>query len=880
MKRIFLITALLFFYYSSFATHIAGGELYYEYTGPGVAANSAKYKLTMRLFKECNSSSAVNLATENVTIVVYNNPGLSFQRSVTLVYSAPPASQNPFQNTPGAIPCLTGNTSSCYLIGFYTGEIELPYTLNGYTLVWTRYTRMNPIANISGADLGATFTTQIPGAQALPTGNNSSPMFKLKDTIIVCRNQNLNLDYGAVDPDGDSLSYKFVSAFDGFGGSASNPAPFNSPTTIPSIFQLIPLNYNNPYSGTSPLGSNVVINNSTGEITGAAPASPGKYVVCVAIEEWRNGEKINEHRKDFILTIGDCSVNQTYLGPDIKTCNGITFTFINDTQGQFTSYAWSLGDGTTSTLPVVNHTYQDTGRFLVKLVATSSSGCKDSATKYVYVYPGFIPAIKVVGSCYQTPIKFYDSTKTAYGFVNSWKWDFGDLTTIADTATSKDTAWLYPSFGSYDVKLIATNSKGCIDTVTKNIIVRDKPIINLPFKDTLICTIDTLALVANSSGTFSWTPNYNIINPTSSNPLVYPKNTTTYIIKVNDNGCINSDSIKVNTLEFIKVDAGLDSAICQTDTFRLRPISAALSYLWISSTGVPVDPIKYPLVQPFVSTKYYVKANLGKCQDNDSVFIKVAPYPKVSAVDVNPICFGSKVQLNASIVGSNFYWTPTNSLLNPNTLTPVAGPSKTTNYIITSIDTVGCPKPVSDTITVVVVPIVTVNAGKDTAVVLNQPLPLFAYTNAAAGSKVKWYPSTGLNFDTIYNPITILNIGSDSIKYKVRVTTSEGCFGEDEIVVRLFRTEPDIFIPTAFTPNRDGKNDILKPICVGITKLDYFRIYNRWGQLIYETKEFENGWNGSFGGKEQASGTYVFMAQGVDYLGRVVFKKGTAVLIR
>jgi gliding motility-associated-like protein len=125
-----------------------------------------------------------------------------------------------------------------------------------------------------------------------------------------------------------------------------------------------------------------------------------------------------------------------------------------------------------------------------------------------------------------------------------------------------------------------------------------------------------------------------------------------------------------------------------------------------------------------------------------------------------------------------------------------------------------------------------------------------------------------------------LNIGSDSIKYKVRVTTPEGCFGEDEIVVRLFRTEPDIFIPTAFTPNRDGKNDILKPICVGITKLDFFRIYNRWGQLIYETKEFENGWNGSFGGKEQASGTYVFMAQGVDYLGRVVFKKGTAVLIR
>ena len=85
--------------------------------------------LVSSLFKECNSSSGVNLATESVIIAAYNNPGLSFQTSVTLVYSAPPASQNPFQNTPGAIPCLTGNTTSCYLIGFYSGEIELPYTL-------------------------------------------------------------------------------------------------------------------------------------------------------------------------------------------------------------------------------------------------------------------------------------------------------------------------------------------------------------------------------------------------------------------------------------------------------------------------------------------------------------------------------------------------------------------------------------------------------------------------------------------------------------------------------------------------------------------------------------------------------------------------------
>ncbi len=96
----------------------------------------------------------------------------------------------------------------------------------------------------------------------------------------------------------------------------------------------------------------------------------------------------------------------------------------------------------------------------------------------------------------------------------------------------------------------------------------------------------------------------------------------------------------------------------------------------------------------------------------------------------------------------------------------------------------------------------------------------------------------------------------------------------------MYKTQPDIFIPTAFTPNNDGKNDILKPIPVGITRIDFFRIYNRFGQLIYETKEYLKGWDGNVAGTPQASGTYVFSAQGVDYTGKTIFKKGTVVLIR
>ena len=94
------------------------------------------------------------------------------------------------------------------------------------------------------------------------------------------------------------------------------------------------------------------------------------------------------------------------------------------------------------------------------------------------------------------------------------------------------------------------------------------------------------------------------------------------------------------------------------------------------------------------------------------------------------------------------------------------------------------------------------------------------------------------------------------------------------------KSQPDILVPSGFTPNGDGKNDILKPIPVGITELQYFRIYNRWGQLLFSTSQQGIGWDGMYNGIPQGSGTYVFVTQGKDIYGKTVFRKGTAVLIR
>jgi gliding motility-associated-like protein len=113
----------------------------------------------------------------------------------------------------------------------------------------------------------------------------------------------------------------------------------------------------------------------------------------------------------------------------------------------------------------------------------------------------------------------------------------------------------------------------------------------------------------------------------------------------------------------------------------------------------------------------------------------------------------------------------------------------------------------------------------------------------------------------------------------VIATTSAGCRGDGTVTIKVYKG-PDIYMPTGFTPNGDGKNDKFKPFPVGIVKLNYFRVYNRWGQLIFSTNVLHEGWDGRLGGVEQSGGTYVWMVQGVTRDGRQITKKGTVTLIR
>jgi gliding motility-associated-like protein len=99
-------------------------------------------------------------------------------------------------------------------------------------------------------------------------------------------------------------------------------------------------------------------------------------------------------------------------------------------------------------------------------------------------------------------------------------------------------------------------------------------------------------------------------------------------------------------------------------------------------------------------------------------------------------------------------------------------------------------------------------------------------------------------------------------------------------MVKVYRTNPHVFVPTGFTPNGDGRNDLLKPIAVGIERIDFFGVYNRWGQLIFSTKQNGQGWDGKINGRNQPTGTFVWLVKAVDFAGKSIVEKGTTVLIR
>ncbi len=465
------------------AKHIVGGDLQYECLGGG------RYRITMKIYRDCRpQEQAAPLdglpgdPLRGALVAVYRGTS-NFQLVQQL--AVPVREQRPIEAP--SFPCLIPPEGLCVEEGIYVFDITIsdwPST-ESYHIVYQRCCRNNTISNlVAPGDAGASYWIEIaPEAQA--TCNNS-PVFNSFPPTVICVDNEFNFDHSARDAEGDSLVYSFCSPLLG-GGLAGGPDfPFASSAGCDGIRPNPPCRppygavvFSSGYSVSTPLAGDPVvsIDPQTGVITGT-PQVIGQFVVGVCVEEYRNGEKIGEIRRDFQFNVADCAPtvfarvkSDARVGDRefvINSCGVNTIRFENESQLiQFIEiYRWEFdigGNITAATTRDAEITFPGVGTYRGVMMVNPGLPCGDTAEIFVNLYPS-IRAEFVLDhdTCVPGPVIFGDRSVTGADRIERWDWSFGD----GGTSDRQHPTFNYERPGDYQVTLAVTDNNECVDRYT------------------------------------------------------------------------------------------------------------------------------------------------------------------------------------------------------------------------------------------------------------------------------------------------------------------------------------------------------------------------------------------------------------------------------
>jgi gliding motility-associated-like protein len=830
------------------ASHIVGGEIYYECIG------NNNYLVTLKVYRDCYNGQAPFDNPAN--IFIYNGGG-----SLVDVLSVPFPGSDTLPNDANN-PCLIVPPNICVEEAVYTYNVNLPANGSGYTLIYQRCCRNITIVNIPDpSNTGATYEATMPDSNVVIC--NSSPYFNNFPPTVICVDFPFSFDHSATDPDGDSLVYELCSPY--YGANSIDPQPYPP-------YAYGNLTFSSPYSASDPMGGSppMAIDPETGWLT-VTPNAIGQFVVGVCVTEYRNGEMISIHRRDFQFNVAECGSAAVASVPAVLNgCDGFSFSFPNYSTNAIT-FLWDFGvPGTTtdtSTLFSPTYVYSDTGIYTVTLYANPGTSCADTATTQVYVFPTFTGSIQAPDGCAGLPVQFTDSTTTTYGVINNWDWNFAGQ----GTSNEQNPQFTFTDPGNYQVTLEVTNTLGCSDSVTTTVVVNPQPVA-FAAPDTLICYLDSVQLTGTGAGSYQWAPDYALSNDTISNPWAGPDQTTQYILRVqNQWGCYDEDTIEISVFDSIEAIGTADTVICPGDQVQLN-VSGGSYFLWTPAAGLSDPYIGNPVASPVSSTLYTVITGAGSCTDTLEIYVGVKPFPLIAAGPDQQICIGDSVQIDAA-GGTWYHWSPEPSLTDPNIANPVAFPSSTTQYYLQSTDSNSCPVLIFDSLTVFVIVPEPLTITPDTLIYLGTSAQLYAYGAAF----YDWNPKETLSDSYVENPTATPLITTE---YLVDAVTEDGCKLTGSVTVTV-EEDPLVIFPNAFTPNGDGMNDEFYPLVFGLFETEVFSVFNRWGQLVYTTSDLQQGWDGQHGGKKSEVGTYVYYLRGNSATtGKEYFLKGNVVLLR
>jgi gliding motility-associated-like protein len=335
-------------------------------------------------------------------------------------------------------------------------------------------------------------------------------------------------------------------------------------------------------------------------------------------------------------------------------------------------------------------------------------------------------------------------------------------------------------------------------------------------------------------------------------------------------GCIQKDSIQVGLNNNLKLNTRPDTTICEGDNLKLLSVSNAQDFLWTPNTSLDNPLSLSPTATPTTTTKYTIDAKEGFCEIADTVTITVNKAPIPNAGIDETICYLDNTTLNGS-GGNQYFWQPTSAVNNPNIPNPKTIIAQSTLFVLSVINNLGCKSLVSDSVFITKRAPVNANAGIDTVVYYNTSV----FFNGSGGNKYSWSPSNLFSNPFILNPTIFLK---QTQLFKLEVIDSDNCKGYDDRLVEIY--EP-LEIPNIFTPNNDGKNDVFKVTGGNFSSKFNMKIFNRYGQFIFESNDLSQFWDGRYKGQPVDVGAYVYLITYNDkVLKQSIIKKGTVMLVR
>ncbi|HTJ14318.1 MAG TPA: gliding motility-associated C-terminal domain-containing protein [Dinghuibacter sp.] len=297
------------------------------------------------------------------------------------------------------------------------------------------------------------------------------------------------------------------------------------------------------------------------------------------------------------------------------------------------------------------------------------------------------------------------------------------------------------------------------------------------------------------------------------------------------------------------------------------------TFSWMPTAGLSSASVLQPSAAPAATTMYHLTVTKGVCVRTDSVLVTVDPGPVAHALGDTTICDGGTALLRASATGTGPFVYTWSGGTGPTGSGGFVSPAASTTYTLVASDAYGCPSP-GDPIRVTVTPPAVLSVVSDTNLVLGQPLQLDARdVNGAGFVNFTWMPPDGLSNPYIADPVALPALGT--VTYTVTAHTAAGCLGTASVAIKVF-ADANIYVPSAFTPNGDGQNDVLRAIPVGIKSFGVFMVFNRWGQTVFRSSDPLQGWDG----RTAPTGVYVWSVTGIDLGGQVIRRQGTVLLIR